>query len=225
LYRSEDGGETWIDCPALLDLPSSASWSFPPRPHTHHVRCIEPDRFDKERIFVGIELGGVMRSLDRGHSWEDRKPGSQHDSHALTMQFFTRDRIYEAAGGGFAESMDGGQCWETKNEGLTHYNYLVDIAVSSDNPDIILVSASLGPFRAYNASNAHSVIARKKGNQAWQIITQGLPEAEGTTISSLAASEDEPGVFYAANNQGIYRSEDNGLSWQRIDVKWPEDYK
>src|SRR5699024_3965948 len=40
LFRSEDGGETWEHCPGLLDLSSKSSWSFPPRPYTHHVRCI-----------------------------------------------------------------------------------------------------------------------------------------------------------------------------------------
>src|SRR5699024_2167756 len=85
LFRSEDGGRTWIDCPALLDLPSKSTWSFPPRPHTHHVRWIEPDPHDENRIFVGIELGGVMKSEDKGRTWEDRKPGSQHDCHTLTI--------------------------------------------------------------------------------------------------------------------------------------------
>ncbi|WP_411843382.1 WD40/YVTN/BNR-like repeat-containing protein [Salinicoccus sp. HZC-1] len=70
LFRSEDGGQTWMECPALLDLPSKSSWSFPPRPETHHVRWIEPDRHDENRIFVGIELGGVMKSEDRGETWE-----------------------------------------------------------------------------------------------------------------------------------------------------------
>src|SRR5947209_2349579 len=40
LYRSEDGGSTWQLLPALRKLPSASSWSFPPRPSTHHVRTI-----------------------------------------------------------------------------------------------------------------------------------------------------------------------------------------
>jgi hypothetical protein len=34
----------------------------------------------------------------------------------------------------------------------------------------------------------------------------------------LAANEAEPGVFYAANNLGLYRSADAGRSWEGLDV-------
>jgi photosystem II stability/assembly factor-like uncharacterized protein len=43
LYASDDGGDSWERMEALNKLPSSVSWSFPPRPWTHHVRWIEPD--------------------------------------------------------------------------------------------------------------------------------------------------------------------------------------
>src|SRR5690625_4044073 len=43
LFRSEDGGKKWLERKSLLDLPSKSTWSFPPRPYTHHVRTIQPD--------------------------------------------------------------------------------------------------------------------------------------------------------------------------------------
>ena len=43
LYRSDDGGLSWEKMETLNKLPSSASWSFPPRPWTNHVRWIESD--------------------------------------------------------------------------------------------------------------------------------------------------------------------------------------
>jgi hypothetical protein len=38
-YRSTDYGDTF-ELVSALDLPSRMSWSFPPRPRTHHVQCI-----------------------------------------------------------------------------------------------------------------------------------------------------------------------------------------
>ncbi|MBA2285053.1 MAG: hypothetical protein H0W02_06200, partial [Ktedonobacteraceae bacterium] len=64
LFRSEDGGDTWQERPTLLDLPSKPTWSYPPKPDTHHVRWIQPDSHEAGRLFVAIEQGGIMRSLD-----------------------------------------------------------------------------------------------------------------------------------------------------------------
>ena|SRR5688572_5168239 len=38
VFRSADGGGTWHECRGLAALPSASSWSFPPKPETHHER-------------------------------------------------------------------------------------------------------------------------------------------------------------------------------------------
>src|SRR3954463_15844338 len=52
LYRSEDDGMTWQSSPALSELPSASTWSFPPRPWTHHARWIAFHPIDPETIYV-----------------------------------------------------------------------------------------------------------------------------------------------------------------------------
>jgi len=49
-----------------------------------------------------------------------------------------------------------------------------------------------------------------------------LPEAKGTTVSQFATHAGEPGVIYAANNRGLFRSDDAGSSWKDLDVSWPK---
>ena len=222
LFRSEDGGASWTSFPNLLQLPSEPTWSFPPRPHTHHVRWIEPDIHDENRIFVGIELGGVMKSKDKGKTWEDRKEESQHDCHTLTMTKQAKDRVYEAAGGGFAETTDGGKTWRTINNGLAPYTYLVDIAVDTADPDTIIASAAKSARTAYQPERANTVLVRKEKNQAWEIIEKGLPNRDGSSVFSLIAAENEAHTFYAVNNTGIYQSKDGGKSWSSLAIEWPE---
>ena len=222
LFRSEDGGETWTDCPSLLELPSEPTWSFPPRPYTHHVRYIQPDLHDPQRIFVGVELGGVMRSVDQGKTWEDRKPGSQYDCHTLTMHLATKGRIYEAAGGGYAESLDGGKTWKTINDGLDPYTYLVDIAVDPANEHTMVASAAKRARTAYNPDTAETVIVRRTEKESWTIVSEGLPKPEGSTVFALQTHDTKPGVFFAVNNLGIYQSKDAGQTWDHLPVDWPE---
>jgi hypothetical protein len=49
----------------------------------------------------------------------------------------------------------------------------------------------------------------------------GLPQAQGTTVSRLATYSDEPGVIYAANNRGLFKSDDAGRNWG-LDIPWPK---
>ena len=225
LFRSENGGGTWQERPALRRLPSASTWSFPPRPWTHHVRWIAPDPNVGERLFVGIELGGVMRSVDGGVTWEDRKPGSEADAHTLRMPAGAPGRVCEAAGGGYAESHDGGSTWHEFDQGLRH-SYLWGLAVDPGDPGTLIVSASMGSLRAHDRANAESVIYRRSAGRAWQQVTAGLPTPTGTRTYDLAANQAEPGVFYAASHDGrVFRSCDTGLSWEQQHVVWPESYE
>ena len=225
LFRSSDGGQTWQERPTLKSIPSAPTWSFPPRPWTHHVRWIAPDPDVAGRLFVGIELGGVMRSLDDGLTWEDRKPGSQPDSHTLRTPRRAPGRVYEAAGGGFAESFDGGATWRGDDAGL-RWHYLWGLAVDPADPDTLVVSASPSAREAhYGPRFAESTVYRRDSSGTWQEARGGLPEPRGTLAYVLAANEAEPHAFYAAPHQGdIYRSADAGLSWERLDV-WPSGYQ
>jgi hypothetical protein len=62
LYISNDGGGSWEIMEALNRLPSSKSWSFPPRPWTHHIRWIEPDENNPNYVFAAIEAGARTKS-------------------------------------------------------------------------------------------------------------------------------------------------------------------
>jgi len=173
LYRSDDDGATWEFFPALPGLPSARTWSFPPRPWTHHTRWITPHPDDPDLIFVGIELGGVMRSTDGGRTWEDRKPGSQFDCHSLTIPLGDTDRLYEAAGGGVAVSLDRGASWEAADRGMDRH-YAWSVAADPADPDCWYVSASTGPRSAHRQDgDAQAVLSRRNGEGPWQPL--GVP--------------------------------------------------
>ena len=81
VFRSDSGGDNWVDLAGLRALPSADTWSFPPRPHTHHVRWIESDVRVADRVFVAIEAGALVRTFDGGRSWRDRVRGGPYDTH------------------------------------------------------------------------------------------------------------------------------------------------
>lgn len=221
LSRSADGGQRWQGLPALLELPSASSWSFPPQPDTHHVRWIEIDPHEAGQLYVAIEAGALVRSEDGGRSWQDRVPGGPIDTHTAAAHRQAEGRVYSAAGDGYFESFDGGQSWSRLMAGLQQ-RYLVGVAVDPADPETVVVSASPGPQLAYWPGNAEAYVYRKSAGEPFALAMAGLPDPHGTIASRLAVHPDQPHIFYAANNHGLFRSQDAGLSWCALDIPWPE---
>lgn len=243
LYRSRDNGVSWNTFPALTALPSAPTWSFPPRPWTSHVRWIEPHPVDTNLIFAGIELGGVMRSIDGGATWEDRKPGSQHDCHALAIHPVAHDRIYEAAGGGIAVSTDCGVTWQPADTGMDrHYGW--GIAVDPVDPDLWYVSAAPGAGHAHSLErDSQAILYRTRGgttglaqNVRWEPLgiasdpgndgnapqSQPLHHPNAIMPYSLRTIPGWPnGLIIGMRNGDILLTDDAGDSFQRLSARLP----
>lgn len=221
VYRSTNGGLTWTELPGLTDLPSSEEWYFPPRPHTHHVRWLEPAPADPDRLYVGIEAGafvlatGVADPDPANVEWRERPPGSRRDNHTLATHPDAPDRVYSAAGDGYAESLDGGETWHETMEGLRH-GYCWSVAVDPADPDTRVLSAASGAYRAHRPGNAESYCYRRTGDEPWARVSDGLPTGEGVLRAVLDSGGAEE--FYAVNNEGLFRSADAGETWEEVDL-------
>ena len=89
----------------------------------------------------------------------------------------------------------------------------------------MIVSASTGPGKSYYVEDAESFVYRRSDDgEKWKAISKGLPEPSGTTITILASNPKAAGEFYAPNNQGIFVSNDSGVSWRGRDIQWPKEY-
>jgi photosystem II stability/assembly factor-like uncharacterized protein len=87
VWRSGDAGSTWEQTSRLETLSSSSEWSFPPRPDTHHVRWIACHPLEPERLWVAIEAGALVSTIDGGRTWRDRVPGGPWDTHELAVHW------------------------------------------------------------------------------------------------------------------------------------------
>jgi hypothetical protein len=110
---------------------------------------------------------------------------------------------------------------EIAKDGLKHL-YLVGVAADPADPDTVIASATDGPGSAYSPRRPEAYVYRKAGSERWDQAMSGLPEAKGTTVSQFATHAGEPGVIYAANNRGLFRSDNAGRSWKALDLPWPE---
>jgi photosystem II stability/assembly factor-like uncharacterized protein len=205
--RDDDG---WEELRALQAIPSRDRWSFPPRPWTHHVRWIAPDPHRAERLLVGIELGGVMRSEDGGATFSDHRPGAKLDAHSLAWHPRSEGRAYQTAGDGAAWSRDGGRTWEAADAGRD-LRYCWALALDPADPDLWYVSASSGPRAAHSGATARGRLYRWDGS--WHALAlksdsmpYGLAQLDGELLAGMADGR-------------VLRSADRGETWDELGVR------
>lgn len=215
VWRSVDGGIGWERRGRLTDLPSSPRWAFPPRPETHHVRWIACHPREAGRLWVAIEAGALISTVDGGRSWRDRVPGGPRDTHELAIHPERPERLCSAAGDGYFESRDGGATWERPRAGL-EVGYLRSVAIDPGSPDIVVVSAASHAHAAYVAGRSDGRVYRRVGDGEWERVVDGWPDPPGT-IAPILRPGTASGEFWAADERGIHHSDDSGMSWQLVE--------
>jgi photosystem II stability/assembly factor-like uncharacterized protein len=217
LYRSDDGGKTWRLLPELRRLPSEPRWSFPPRPWTHHVSTIALHPTDPDGLFVGIELGGVMRSADGGRTWIDHNPQAHSDAHQLMTHPLAPERVYEVAGQGIAVSPDRGESWRRLDGGLDR-DYAWATAADPADPDLWYASVSRSPYAAHGRGDGQARLLRSRGS-GWQAIDQWGDEPPLRRMPyALAALPDQPGRLLVGLRGGsMLLTGDAGETWSRLE--------
>jgi photosystem II stability/assembly factor-like uncharacterized protein len=197
-------------------LPSAGTWSFPPRPSTHHVRWIAPDPHRAGRLFAAIEAGALVQSTNGGATWRDRAPDGPRDTHQLAWHDSSPHRLYSAAGDGYFESHDGGESWQRREDGLRHA-YAWSVAVDRGDADNVVLSSAASPRRSHGQP-AESYIYRRQANAPWQELHGGLPAPSGRRTAVLAAHPRRAATFFAVWEDEVFRSADGGEHWTMLET-------
>jgi photosystem II stability/assembly factor-like uncharacterized protein len=165
-------------------------------------------------LWVAIEAGALVSTADGGRTWRDRVPGGPYDTHELAIHPAAPNTLHVAAGDGYFQSGDAGATWSSPSEGL-EVGYLRSTAIDPGRPDVVVISASSGPFTAYTAHRSDGRLYRRAGNGSWEHVRDGWPDPPATIAPLLLAGAAEH-EMWAADERGVHRSDDGGVSWRLV---------
>ena len=109
LFRSEDHGDTWTEIAGLAELADAGGWCIPLDPPIKaRARALV---VSGERIWAGVEVGGIAVSEDAGETWSTVLPGDNPDLHMLFAHPAQPETLYASTGygrlDGVAEMLEG----------------------------------------------------------------------------------------------------------------------
>jgi photosystem II stability/assembly factor-like uncharacterized protein len=191
----------------------------------------EPDTY-----YFGAVAGGVWKTVDGGANWTPLFDKEEISSiGAIAVAPSDHNVVYvgtgEAAprgnityGIGVYKSIDAGKTW--KNIGLKDSRQIGALIVDPRNADVVLVAA-LG--HAFGPNSERGIFRTSDGGKTWVKVlskdenTGGIdivfdPHNPNIVFASLWQARRQPWFFSSGGpGSGLYRSEDNGVTWKHLE--------
>jgi len=226
IYKTGDGGKTWRRLPTVQ--PESAlTGCFPVR-----VLRMALDPNAPDEVYAALEVGGFIRSLDGGDTWEDcsqdlldmskqahlkskilsdNETEGMLDLHALIVSPTEPGTVWIANRMGLFVSRNRGKNWnEFGIRRYSEYTYGRDIIVSPHDPAVYVAALS-----ASARGDAGSVSLTRDKGTTWKRLDHDV--SIDSTVMKVAVSERDPDrIFCAARLGQIFGTEDGGATWNAL---------
>ena len=208
VFRSEDGGRTWVD--ASSGYSGSQSWDIVVDPgNPSHV--------------VVASKNGVHASFDGARTWQGRNTdGFLNNLLSVALGPTAEQNILVGSeiSGWIRMTTDGGDRWQQvlpplgvdkPKERISIYQ----IVFSASHPSTVyaatgIAAMTLGIDREIPG---RGVYKSTDGGRSWLAVNKGL-EAAGWNVLSIAVSPQNADLVYAGTlDHGVFRSDDGGLTW------------
>lgn len=233
---------------AKATTPFGAEWiSSGPVLNSARVESVQADPNKPGTMYAAFGSGNLWKTVNNGLTWkpifEDQAalgigdialaPSNPDIIYVGTGESLRKNRNFTMPGNGVYRSNDGGETW--KHLGLEDSWHIGEITVHPSNPDIVFV-AVLGKF--WSKGTAKGLYRTNDGGKNWEKV---LYVDENTRANDVVIAPSNPNIIYASvweNNieadlmesvygpkSGVYKSEDGGDTWSRLENGLPNNPK
>jgi photosystem II stability/assembly factor-like uncharacterized protein len=168
----------------------------------HSVRGLTIAPSNPDMLVAGT-IGGVFRSLDRGRTWDRLTPQGHPDLRNVgSVAVDPTDPMTIYAGTWHLpwKSSDGGRSWFPISTGMIDDSDVMTLTVDRWNTQNVFATACSGIYRSTDAASR------------WTKV-RGIPSTSRRT-RAFAQSPDNQGLVFAGTVEGLWMSEDAGITWR-----------
>jgi len=236
LFRSEDGGKSWISSTKGVpkDWLNTTYWIvFDPQVKgrvwsvnswTHDL----PRPKMWRRTGISKYRGGVCISVDGGRTWTKSNDGMEQTAATYILLDPTSPvdaRILYVAGfgRGVYKSVDGGKTWALKNAGITQKDPFAWRIVRDSKGTLYVLVARRSEDGSIGSEGDGALYRSTDGSEHWMPVA--MPEGSNAP-NGLAVDPDDTNRLYLAtwaraagihgDGGGIFLSEDAGKTWLQV---------
>ncbi len=242
LYRSTDQGAHWEELTGLQELPDEikARQIYPVPGEDSHILYIFIDPANPKHLYLSLEHGGVIRSLDGGETFEDVTDGIDYVDIHMVQKLPKLEKYFAATARGFYSTTDPARGWARAENGFTRdyfYKYVIlPPRPGEQDPTMIISTGDKSPGSWNRPEGARGAIFRSTDSgESWHRVGagRGIPEEMRERAWYFTAHPHDPDGVFAGFGRYLYPnvdtgpgsvkvSHDRGESWDElkgIDVK------
>jgi photosystem II stability/assembly factor-like uncharacterized protein len=191
IYRSDDAGASWTKLNGI--------------PGTHrrtHIIAEDPRR--SETIFAGTTLG-LFKSADDGHTWRHL---TYQQVNGMVFDPGDPGTVYLATEyAGILKSQDSGETFRPVNIGFTNHNVT---QITGRGKQLFASSPYEGLYGGVFVSDDDGLTWTLRASE--RVL-------RGRNLNSLSAGPARSGVLFAASDEAVLQSLDNGKTWLSLPVQ------
>ena len=245
LFRSEDGGASWVPLPAVNDNAQLREWmgtvqdGTPDGPKLHSI-IVDPR--DPAHLLIGMSGGGVHESRDAGRSWTTLVEGMQvvegfdastltyHDPHCVRICPSRPDRLYQQNHCGIYRLDRPGHTWQRIGRHMPAEvgDIGFPMVVHPHDADTAWVFPMDGTdvWPRTSPGGRPAAYGTRDGGLSWQRLDQGLPQQQAWwTVKRQAMTVDalaSPALYLGTTSGELWIGRDGGARWAPIARHLPE---